>query len=64
MSGLAANVIDMLPTRTYAAEDTAAASMTCHICMCDFATGDKLRTLNCFHEYHCQCIDQWLKVGD
>ena len=35
---------------------------SCVICMSDYEAGDKLRTLLCSHEYHIQCIDQWLKV--
>ena len=35
---------------------------SCVVCMSDFEVGDKLRVLLCSHEYHVDCIDQWLKV--
>lgn len=33
----------------------------CQICFCDYTDGEKLRMLPCFHDYHVQCIDRWLK---
>ncbi|XP_035771289.1 uncharacterized protein LOC102795246 [Neolamprologus brichardi] len=33
----------------------------CQICFCDYSDGEKLRILPCFHDYHVQCIDRWLK---
>lgn len=70
--------IDKIPMRKYvkcqavaAASTDGASSMDtmeaeldrCSVCMDDFDSGDKLRTLPCNHEYHAACIDQWLKVG-
>ena len=35
---------------------------SCVVCMSDYEVGDKLRMLLCSHEFHVDCIDQWLKV--
>ena len=32
----------------------------CPICLEDFEDGQELRILQCKHEYHVTCIDQWL----
>jgi len=33
---------------------------SCNICLTDFEDGEDLRTLPCFHSFHCDCIDNWL----
>lgn len=33
----------------------------CSVCQSEYEEGEKLRTLPCFHVYHKDCIDQWLK---
>ena len=33
----------------------------CSICLEDFAVGDKIIYLPCFHYYHSKCIDTWVK---
>lgn len=33
----------------------------CRICLCDYESGEKIRTLTCFHSFHCTCIDPWLE---
>jgi hypothetical protein len=30
------------------------------VCLCDFESGDEIRTLPCKHRYHKDCIDQWI----
>uniref|UniRef100_A0A914Y003 RING-type domain-containing protein n=1 Tax=Panagrolaimus superbus TaxID=310955 RepID=A0A914Y003_9BILA len=32
----------------------------CTVCLSDFETGDEVRTLNCSHIFHTECIDRWL----
>jgi len=41
-------------------DNTSAENRSCNICMCEFEKGEKLRTLPCFHAFHCDCIDNWL----
>eukprot|EP01016_Furgasonia_blochmanni_P033773 TRINITY_DN3564_c0_g1_i3.p1 TRINITY_DN3564_c0_g1~~TRINITY_DN3564_c0_g1_i3.p1 ORF type:complete len:394 (+),score=63.80 TRINITY_DN3564_c0_g1_i3:708-1889(+) len=38
-----------------------ASEQKCIICLCDFEDGDTVRTLTCLHQFHPQCIDQWLE---
>ncbi|XP_022245848.1 uncharacterized protein LOC111086613 [Limulus polyphemus] len=33
----------------------------CRVCLSSYETGEVLRILPCFHEYHASCIDKWLK---
>ncbi|KAM4602676.1 uncharacterized protein ACJ7VT_019289 [Polymixia lowei] len=52
--------IDRFPTKTYSSAHSAG-NTQCQICFCDYTDGEKLRLLPCFHDYHVQCIDRWLK---
>ncbi|KAM9377159.1 uncharacterized protein KZ484_009517 isoform 2-T2 [Pholidichthys leucotaenia] len=52
--------IQRFPTRIYGSEN-GSENMQCQICFCDYTNGEKLRSLPCFHDYHVQCIDRWLK---
>ncbi|KAM9854502.1 uncharacterized protein ACBR49_003061 isoform 2-T3 [Aulostomus maculatus] len=52
--------IQMFPTKTF--QSTGGGGNTqCQICFCDYADGEKVRMLPCFHDYHVSCIDRWLK---
>jgi len=35
----------------------------CSICLEEFKEGENVRTLPCFHYYHPDCIDPWLKTN-
>ena len=35
---------------------------TCVICLEEFSAGDTIRMLPCSHEYHSECIDNWLRT--
>uniref|UniRef100_A0A1A7YTK5 RING-type domain-containing protein n=2 Tax=Iconisemion striatum TaxID=60296 RepID=A0A1A7YTK5_9TELE len=52
--------IQRFPTKTFGSANSSG-NTQCQICFCDYADGEKLRMLPCFHDYHVQCIDQWLK---
>ena len=36
----------------------------CVICMEKYIINDEVKTLPCFHLFHKECIDQWLKAGN
>ncbi|XP_068169515.1 uncharacterized protein si:ch211-59o9.10 [Antennarius striatus] len=52
--------IQRFPTKTFTSS-AGAGNTQCQICFCDYTDGEKLRMLPCFHDYHVQCIDRWLK---
>ncbi|XP_011474715.1 uncharacterized protein LOC101160975 isoform X2 [Oryzias latipes] len=52
--------IQRFPTKKFHSAKTAG-NTQCQICFCDYNDGEKLRMLPCFHDYHVQCIDRWLK---
>lgn len=35
--------------------------VSCRICLEDYAEGDRLRVLPCFHRFHAECSSDWLK---
>ncbi|XP_069028860.1 uncharacterized protein [Embiotoca jacksoni] len=51
--------IQRFPVKLYHAASSG--NTQCQICFCDYTDGEKLRMLPCFHDYHVQCIDRWLK---
>ncbi|XP_013878444.1 E3 ubiquitin-protein ligase CIP8 isoform X2 [Austrofundulus limnaeus] len=51
--------IQRFPTKTF--RSATSGNPQCQICFCDYADGEKLRMLPCFHDYHMGCIDRWLK---
>ena len=57
-TGLTRLQIDNLPLRFFEEED---ADKICTICLTEYTEGNMLRILPCSHEYHYQCIDQWLE---
>ncbi|XP_073328204.1 uncharacterized protein [Pagrus major] len=52
--------IQRFPTKAFQSANSAG-NTQCQICFCDYTDGEKLRMLPCFHDYHVQCIDRWLK---
>eukprot|EP00455_Lapot_gusevi_P049686 TRINITY_DN708_c0_g2_i1.p1 TRINITY_DN708_c0_g2~~TRINITY_DN708_c0_g2_i1.p1 ORF type:complete len:398 (+),score=44.49 TRINITY_DN708_c0_g2_i1:99-1292(+) len=62
--GASAEQISSYPTHRFQkteASERHADRKNCVICMNDFENGDELRTLHCFHSFHVDCIDNWLK---
>jgi hypothetical protein len=37
------------------------ANRSCSVCMEEYAPGDTVKTLPCLHQFHCNCIDTWLR---
>ncbi|KAH3708536.1 hypothetical protein DPMN_067989 [Dreissena polymorpha] len=52
---------ERLPTKYFSCPQDSKGD-TCHICLETYNTGDRLKTLPCFHDFHSSCIDQWLSV--
>ncbi|KAH3708535.1 uncharacterized protein LOC127858229 [Dreissena polymorpha] len=50
---------ERLPTKEFSCPHDSRGD-TCHICLETYSTGDTLKTLPCFHDFHSSCIDQWL----
>ncbi|KAL8600819.1 hypothetical protein ACOMHN_056477 [Nucella lapillus] len=69
--GITEGEIDSLPTRKFKspgsddeASDASAAeprALQCQICLVDFENGDCLRCIPCKHDFHKDCLDEWLK---
>ncbi|KAH3785014.1 uncharacterized protein LOC127842311 isoform X2 [Dreissena polymorpha] len=52
---------EKLPTKVFSTE-TVSTQLMCHICLEHYNTGDELKTLPCFHDFHPVCIDKWLET--
>jgi hypothetical protein len=37
------------------------ASKSCCVCLEPYVAGDEVKTLPCLHQFHCGCIDTWLR---
>lgn len=55
--------LDHLPTTIYEGQELPSNQTTCAVCMADFDTSEELRSLNCTHHFHKECIDKWLGVA-
>ncbi|KAL8562988.1 hypothetical protein ACOMHN_004680 [Nucella lapillus] len=63
--GITEEQISRLPTHKFRLSDSQASSVAgsrqCQICLVDFDNGDCLRSIPCRHDFHKDCIDEWLK---
>ncbi|GFO28593.1 RING finger protein 38 [Plakobranchus ocellatus] len=62
-NGLSEDKIQEIPTRQFSrGAERSGSDQTCVFCMCDFEDKQLLRILPCFHQFHAECVDEWLKV--
>jgi len=63
--GLSKSEIDQLPLYHYTSDikHSEISQTSCVVCMCEFENRQRLRVLQCNHEFHSKCIDKWLKVN-
>lgn len=53
--------LETLRVRVHRSDDVQDSDATdCHVCLCEFEEEDEKMTLPCGHEFHKQCIVQWL----
>lgn len=57
--GMKEEEINRLPNRVY----RHGKGENCSICLSEFESGDRLSLLPCTHEYHKECLKEWLKVS-
>ena len=61
--GLTMAEIGVLPTKSYVKEE-GKEEEECNVCMCEYQNKERLRILPCFHAFHADCIDKWIKVRE
>ncbi|EQC35597.1 hypothetical protein SDRG_06885 [Saprolegnia diclina VS20] len=59
--GASDRMIAQLPKRVFSREREGI-DIECLVCRYTFESGDDIRTLPCFHSYHTDCIDPWLRL--
>jgi hypothetical protein len=57
--GVPRSTLNQLPSRIFHSSRDKADQ--CSICIENFRTGDKVRTLPCLHQFHEICVDHWLR---
>lgn len=65
--GAPEDVIQKLPKRSWDQDPARRAPNApvpdpCSICRSEFQFGEEVRTLPCRHEFHTECVDQWLRI--
>lgn len=60
--GMQSDVIDRIENIEYLEENQDENSQrTCMICLGEFEDGEQLKKLPCSHQFHCGCVEEWLK---
>ncbi|XP_052059181.1 E3 ubiquitin-protein ligase RLIM-like [Mytilus californianus] len=61
-SGMSEDQIERIPCHKPSLHTSASnEEKQCSICLGEYNVGDYVKALPCFHAYHKECIDQWLK---
>jgi len=55
--------VHKLPVITYTGQALPSCQTSCAICMADFEKKEELKSLQCSHHFHKECIDKWLGVA-
>ena len=51
------------PTASCDSSGSFAELSACAICQHDIAAGEEIATLPCGHTFHCECVDDWLRIS-
>ena len=54
--------IELIPIYKYMKKKKNSFNDVCCICFGEFYKGEYMKKLNCNHEFHKKCLDEWLKV--
>jgi len=58
--GLTEEQINRMPVYTVQDDPAKKPTQKCSICLEQFESGNRIRTIECLHSYHADCIDRWL----
>jgi E3 ubiquitin-protein ligase BIG BROTHER-like protein len=63
--GLSTEAIAALPRFNYAldSKDDSTSAEQCVVCRIEYEDGDPMLSLPCKHQYHSECIEQWLHIN-
>ncbi|XP_052222454.1 uncharacterized protein LOC127838639 isoform X2 [Dreissena polymorpha] len=59
--GMDPSEITQLPSHVFQPSASADVKTDCLVCMEEYQSGERLKTLPCCHTYHAECIDEWLR---
>eukprot|EP00826_Nyctotherus_ovalis_P033487 TRINITY_DN2715_c0_g1_i13.p2 TRINITY_DN2715_c0_g1~~TRINITY_DN2715_c0_g1_i13.p2 ORF type:complete len:119 (+),score=37.62 TRINITY_DN2715_c0_g1_i13:928-1284(+) len=57
----ARNILKVCPEEEYNPESNAYEQITCAVCLGELSGEGKIRRLKCFHMFHSECIESWIR---